>query len=269
MLVLVAVVVLLLFTLPGNYGFKLLSQHPEALATVNMEAFAPLHITHYGDWVVAALLGFLLLSNAARMVFMVMRGSGAPLSAYILEFKEVIVHLLTQKRWSECTSNTAKHWIRHIFLVTGYATMFILVVIFLPWFQRAGTEFHWTSLFGYYGTVVLLAVTIWMMADRAGKKDQIHKHSELSDWLFPLLLFLTALTGIFMHMFRLLNLPMPTYVMYLIHLMVAVPMLVIEVPFGKWAHLLYRPLAVYLTAVKRHAPARLGAAAPAMSRPDH
>jgi heterodisulfide reductase subunit C/quinone-modifying oxidoreductase subunit QmoC len=47
--------------------------------------------------------------------------------------------------------------------------------------------------------------------------------------------------------------PMPTYVMYLVHLMVAVPMLVIEVPFGKWSHLLYRPLALYLSAVQARA----------------
>ena len=32
--------------------------------------------------------------------------------------------------------------------------------------------------------------------------------------------------------------------------MVAVPMLVLEVPFAKWAHLMFRPVAVYLTAVK-------------------
>jgi hypothetical protein len=30
-------------------------------------------------------------------------------------------------------------------------------------------------------------------------------------------------------------------------------MLIVEVPFGKWAHLLYRPLAIYLVAVKRSA----------------
>jgi len=41
--------------------------------------------------------------------------------------------------------------------------------------------------------------------------------------------------------------------MYLVHLMVAVPMLVVEVPFGKWSHLLYRPLALYLAAVQARA----------------
>ena len=44
-------------------------------------------------------------------------------------------------------------------------------------------------------------------------------------------------------------------VMYVIHLMGVVPMLVLEVPFGKWAHLAYRPLAVYFARVQVHAEA--------------
>ncbi len=42
---------------------------------------------------------------------------------------------------------------------------------------------------------------------------------------------------------------MGTYSIYVIHLMIAVPMLAVEVPFGKWAHLAYRPVAKYLAAV--------------------
>ncbi len=87
------------------------------------------------------------------------------------------------------------------------------------------------------------------------KKDQIHKHSDLADWLFPILLFLTSLSGILLHLARLINLAMPTYVLYVVHLMIAVPMLVVEVPFGKWAHLAYRPLAVYFAQVQAHAAA--------------
>ena len=41
--------------------------------------------------------------------------------------------------------------------------------------------------------------------------------------------------------------------MYVIHLMGVVPMLVLEVPFGKWAHLAYRPLAIYFARVQVHA----------------
>ena len=65
-----------------------------------------------------------------------------------------------------------------------------------------------------------------------------------------MLLFLTALTGIMVHVLRLGGFPLPTYYVYVIHLMIGVPMLVIEVPFGKWAHLAYRPLIIYLMRVK-------------------
>jgi hypothetical protein len=41
--------------------------------------------------------------------------------------------------------------------------------------------------------------------------------------------------------------------MYWIHISVAVSMVIIEVPYGKWSHLAYRPLAAYLAAVRKHA----------------
>jgi ferredoxin len=254
MLAIVALVVLTLFSLPENFGFRLLAQHPEARQAVNLAYFAPKEIVHWGDMVLAALLGVLLLSNAARMFWFAMsNGPSVPLAVYAKQFKELVIHGLTQKRWRECTSDTTKHWLRHLLLVTGYGTMFALVVVFLYWFQVEDASFHWTSLLGYYGTLVLLGATSWIALDRLQKKDQIHKYSDLADWLFVTLLFLTGLSGILLHLARLLNLPMPTYVMYVVHLMIAVPMLTVEVPFGKWAHLLYRPLAVYLAAVQAKA----------------
>jgi ferredoxin len=254
MLAIVAFVVLALFTLPENFGFRLLARHPEARQAVNLTYFAPKEIVHWGDLVLAALLGVLLLSNAARMFWFAMsNGPSVPLAVYAKQFKELVIHGLTQKRWLECTSDTTKHWLRHVLLVTGYGTMFALVVVFLYWFQVEDASFHWTSLLGYYSTLVLLGATSWIALDRMQKRDQIHKYSDLADWLFVTLLFLTALSGILLHLARLLNLPMPTYVMYVVHLMIAVPMLTVEVPFGKWAHLLYRPLAVYLAAVQAKA----------------
>jgi nitrate reductase gamma subunit len=127
-------------------------------------------------------------------------------------------------------------------------------------------SFHWTSLLGYYATLVLMGATLWIMRDRMKKKDQIHKHSDMADWMLVILLFLTSLSGILLHLSRLINLAMPTYVLYVVHLMIAVPMLVVEVPFGKWSHLFYRPLALYLLAVQRKTRER-EAAHPATAEP--
>ena len=55
------------------------------------------------------------------------------------------------------------------------------------------------------------------------------------------------------HAGRLLELPMAVYFLYAIHMMIAVPMLVIEVPFAKWTHQLYRPLILYLIKVRQSA----------------
>ncbi len=60
----------------------------------------------------------------------------------------------------------------------------------------------------------------------------------------------TTVSGILVHIFRYIGLPLATYYTYSVHLVIAVAMLVVEVPFGKWAHLLYRPLAIYFKSVK-------------------
>jgi len=252
MLAVVALVVMGLFTLPSQFGFRLLAGYPEALQNVNMERFAPVHLVHVGDLILAGVLGGLLLSNAARMVYFVRRqGAPMPFGLLITQAKEFIIQFFTQKRWRGCTTSSTKVWLRHLLLVTGYITMAVLVEAFIRTFQVPDSSFHWTSILGYYATAVLLGASAWMLVDRIRKRDQLSKHSDLTDWAFLILLFLTALSGIIMHTCRMLNLPLAAYTMYMVHLMIAVPMLVVMVPFGKWSHLLYRPLAQYLLAVQR------------------
>jgi hypothetical protein len=37
------------------------------------------------------------------------------------------------------------------------------------------------------------------------------------------------------------------------HIMVATPLLLVEMSFGKWSHMVYRPLALYFLDVKQRA----------------
>jgi quinone-modifying oxidoreductase, subunit QmoC len=251
-LVVVAAAVVLMFTVPSSFGFGLLGRSaPQARSMVMLDKFAPTEMVHLGDRIMAALLSFFLLTNAARMFVGLTRGGNIPLRAYLTHLPSFLVQGLTQMRWSACQDREAtKNWVRHLFLVSGYGTMFILVVVFLPWFQVENSRFAWTSILGYYATGVLLGTTAWIIVDRIRKAGEMHRFSHLSDWLFPVLLFLTAASGILVNLLRLRDLAMPTYVMYTVHMAIAVPMLIVEVPFGKWAHLLYRPIAIYVAAVR-------------------
>ena len=77
-------------------------------------------------------------------------------------------------------------------------------------------------------------------------------------FVLPLMLLLTTLSGILVHILRYAGLAEWSWDLYAAHMVVVVPMLLIEVPFGKWAHMFYRPLALYFQALKDKALATAG-----------
>ncbi|MFC1825033.1 4Fe-4S dicluster domain-containing protein [Thermodesulfobacteriota bacterium] len=225
----------------------------------------PASAIEIADLFMAAILTFLLLSNTWRCVKFVMGDllKKIPLEIYISQAKELVVHFITQRKFGECTDRM--QWIVHLLIMTGYSTVFMLVAVFLAgglevvglaWepiaFQRDVIYpfFHPMRLLGYYATFAILYGTTYAMIGRIRKSKAPYKNSHGTDWMFLILLQLTTLTGIFIHFTRLLDWPMPTYVLYVVHMMFAIPMLVLEVPFSKWAHLAFRPVVLYLTRVK-------------------
>jgi quinone-modifying oxidoreductase subunit QmoC len=90
--------------------------------------------------------------------------------------------------------------------------------------------------------IVALCVFLWRrIADstRAGK-------STYSDWLFLVILLLTTLTGFFCQWLRMAGLRM-AYPMYFVHLLL-IFFLLVYIPYSKFAHLVYRTVAMLYTA---------------------
>jgi hypothetical protein len=148
--------------------------------------------------------------------------------------------------------------------------MLVMIVFFLPWFQtdKIYPIYNPQRWLGYYATIVLILGAGRALWGRLKKDVQMHRFSHASDWIFPVLLLVVTLTGILQHTFRYLGLPLLTYYTYAVHLAFAVPMLVLEVPFGKWAHLYYRPLAIYFQVVKEKAIQKAESAAGALAPAD-
>ena len=236
---------------------------PVVTDRVELNTFAPVHIVHIGDWIMAGLLLFFLLSNAFRMyIFIMRRGSDIkiPLSLYITEAWSPVYHFFTQEKFSQC-GDDKRPWINHLLLVSGYVLMLILVVFLLQWFQTDNLYpiYHPQRWIGYYATIALIYGAGMALWGRIKKERQMHRFSHPSDWIFPILLIIGAITGILVHVFRYLGWPLATYYIYVVHLAFMVPMLVLEVPFGKWSHLAYRPLAIYFQGVREKAQARQAA----------
>lgn len=243
---------------------------------VALNVFAPNTCIEIFDLILLVILSAFLLSNAYRMFTAVIGDPdqypkqsvyekqqpmnipflGIPIRHYVAEAKEFILHFFTQKNFRKCGSETQKtQWLVHFLIMTGYSVAFGLVVIGIRWFQRDEIYplWHPVRILGYYATFAILYGTTYAIIGRIRKSKTVYQHSHASDWIFLILLWLTTFTGILIHATRILEWPMTTYYLYVIHLMIAVPMLVIEVPFAKWTHQLYRPLILFLMRVKERA----------------
>ena len=190
-----------------------------------------------------------------------------PPTLFVTQAWRLVYQFLTQRRWSKCDEAEDRGFLRkplwrnHWILVSGYVAMFVLIVVDLQWFQtdEIYAICHPQRWIGYLAFLALMFGASMALIGRYKQQAQMHRFSHLSDWVFPILLILTAVTGILVHILRYMGLPLPTYAMYVLHLAVLVPMLVLEVPFGKWSHLAYRPFAIYFQTIKEKARERVEA----------
>ncbi len=189
-----------------------------------------------------------LISSAYRMYRLAIGRNTAvkiPIHYYLTEARTLIVHSLTQIRFRDCTEDSK--WIRHLLLAFGFSVMFVVTFFFLKWFQTDNIYplYHPQRWLGYAATGALLYAAGDILIGRLRKRRQIHRFSDTADWIFPVSLMLIAVTGIGVHILRYIGLPFAALYTYAVHLAVVVPMVMIELPFGKGSHIIYRPLAIY------------------------
>jgi len=214
-------------------------------------AFLPSSVVHVFDWGMATVLTILLGINAARMWWFTIgrdRQIHIPLAKYLTSLHVLPLHFFTQRRFAECEKR--RPWVVHMLLMLSYVTMFILIMFFLHEVQ-AGPEINWfVHSFGYVATLGLIGALLLSMVSRFRSSGGQYQHSHESDWIFLGLLLYVAVTGILQHVLHRTGFDVAANVAYVAHLSGVVPMLVLEVPFSKWAHMAYRPLALYFAKVR-------------------
>jgi quinone-modifying oxidoreductase, subunit QmoC len=220
-------------------------------------AFLPSSKIHIFDWTLAMLLLAVLISNAARMWWFTVgrdRSVKVPLKNYVTRAYLLPAHFMTQMRYAQCARK--RPWLTHLVLMLSYLTMLVLIMFFLSK-MASGPKVDWSvHVFGYLATVGLVVGSVLFLRNRLHKSSAQYVHSHESDWLFLVLLLVVALTGVAQSILHHSGVDVAANIMYVVHLAVVVPMLALEVPFGKWSHLAYRPLAMYFADVRAEELAR-------------
>jgi ferredoxin len=217
-------------------------------------AFLPAEKIHVFDWIMAGVLVLLLGINCLRMWWYT-TGSDKevriPPGEYVKQLLLIPWHFITQKRYSQC--DRKRPWAVHLVLMLSYLTMLILIMFFLHRVQH-GPAIDWkVHAFGYAAAAGLVATTIYALVGRVRKSWTHYKHSHETDWIFLVLLLVVSLTGIAQHILHRGGWEVAANIVYVAHMMGVVPMLVLEVPFSKWSHMAYRPLAMYFSTLREKA----------------
>lgn len=201
----------------------------------------------------------ILLLNIGHMHRLAMRRNGRMrphLRHYFTELWRIVAHLVSQPLMRKCPRPAYKRrWGRHWAIVVSFVAISVILLFFLSWFQTDSLYplSHPQRWLGYLVTIGLVVGSVDVLVRRMWKGNEIHTSSAFSDWVLPVLLLLTAVSGIAVHIFRYMDFPLTTHFTYAVHLAIAVPMLVVELPFGKLSHVMYRPLAIYFEAVRERA----------------
>jgi quinone-modifying oxidoreductase, subunit QmoC len=209
-------------------------------------------MTYYTLAVVLLPLLF-LLSRIIHIWRLTMAGESIRWSTYAREAWVYVYESVVQPLMRKCPEH--RRWFGHEFLAAGTVMMLTIKVFGLRWFQTDNIYplYNPQRWVGYLAAGFILYGIGDIFVGRWRAQKEIYKETHFHDLVFPVLIVLTALTGLAAHILRYAGFGLACHYAYAVHVVIATPLLVIEMSFGKWAHMVYRPLALYFLAVRESA----------------
>ena len=238
-------------------------------STLALFEFVPSDFVHNLGIGVMAIMGTAALIGLFEMVRRVVRGpvgdgrGAAVRKAAGAAWDAVATESLAQRRFrKDCADGASanseprpwylQRWFIHFATMWGFlgllgATMLDYGLELLG-VKATGTAvpiWYPVRLLGTLAGAALIYGTSVLIARRLRKSDRASAHSTTSDWTFLTLLWVAGVSGFVLELALYLpSAPAWGYPMFLLHVAVAMA-LVLLVPFGKFAHVLYRPVALF------------------------
>ena len=272
----------LLYTAPGwSLVFLVLLFFLIALIFYTFHGIMPVDNLHLFDFLPAeavhnlgifalAIIAITSLAGAASMFIQVWRqnpslkASGMRLNWLQAAWDTLVYEVLAQRRYrQDCQESTDQRpwylqkWFVHASTMWGFlgllsatALDFLLELVGL---KPTGTWvplWYPVRLLGTIAGLFLVYGTTLAIASRLRRSDETTKHSTASDWSFLALLWLTGMSGFALEIAVYLpGNPIWAYWTLLSHIAVAVE-LILLLPFTKFAHVLYRTMAIFVHSLK-------------------
>lgn len=166
------------------------------------------------------------------------------------------VEIMTHSRFAKCVAEKKRFWghlltfwgfvaLAGISTVEGFAVMFGVMKTPLPFWDPERLVESVLKIGAHVATVAILAGLVIMLVDRLQDPAK-RAASTYFDWFFLLLLTSVVFTGILSEALRLLGADPAMFGVYFVHLTL-IFMLFAYTPYSKFAHIVYRTVAMAAT----------------------
>jgi len=254
--------------------FMYSSHGPQDGSSLALFTFIPEGLIH---WTGVAVMGVLVVAGVSGLASMargVARSEGVSLptlfggraqlaSAGKALWAALGVEALGQRRYREdCKDDNPieplyrRRWLIHALTIWGFLGLFSATI--LDWglaligVKETGTPiplWYPSRLIGTLAGLSLLYGVTMFMVNRKGEVNRAARHSTASDWFLLVLLWITGSTGFFIEVALYLpHAPVWGYWVFLFHVAVAMELMLL-LPFTKFAHAMYRPVALFFYAL--------------------
>lgn len=197
----------------------------------------------------------LLISNGYRMYKFV--GGGKDYRVGFFDaLKRVLSLWIKSENEAMKIPNKRIRILEHMFILAGIMLFISLVLLYLIYpIVYSLNPYNYILMIGRYVAAIMLVVGAGLpFVKRLSKSQKIHLYYKLfrhsTDWVGLGFVFAIGLTGLLMNIFNDLHIYSLSYVVYVVHIGIVLPFLILEVPFGKHNHWLYRTVANYVGARK-------------------
>ena len=259
----VAVLLALFFAL-----FMYADHGPKSATSLELFRFVPEQLVHWTGVAVMMLMFAAGLSGVLRMARGVARSEG--LDGLTVRdvggalWTALGVESLAQRRYrADCKDDRRpeplwrRRWLVHALTVWGFLGLLTATILdyllALTGVKATGAHvplWYPPRLIGTIAGASLVYGVSILILNRLQKSNRTAASSTVSDWLFPVLLWVTGVTGFLLELALYLpHAPAWGYWVFLLHVSVAMELMLL-LPFTKFAHALYRPVALFFYALR-------------------
>jgi len=176
-------------------------------------------------------------------------------SRTILALKKVSLELATMKRYQTCDTEEDsywkhKHWLIkpwfvHWSIMWGFIGLLIATILDFIFKDPATVMWLPSRILGTLTGILLIYGTMLAVIYRLTKPTKSYADIKMADWTFLLFLWIAGFTGFWLEIAVMSGWNnLITQIVFLIHTVISME-LIILFAFSKFAHALYRPLALY------------------------